>query len=77
MRPLVAFVTLYRDGVKVFETEPAGFGEGWNPKIGAVPIRLTLSLNDLAPGAYDCQVSVLDPSGGRAAFWRAAIGLVR
>jgi hypothetical protein len=73
MRPLVAFVSFYRDGVRAFETEPLGITEGWDPKSKAVPIRFTLSLAGLQPGAYDCQVTVLDPAGGRAAFWRASI----
>jgi len=77
MRPLVAFVAFYRDGAKAFETEPVAVTEGWDPKSKAVPIRFSLALAALQPGSYDCQVSVLDPAGGRAAFWRAAIALVR
>ena len=30
----------------------------------------------LAPGQYDCQITVLDPSGHKAAFWRAPVKLV-
>jgi VWFA-related protein len=77
MRPLVAFVSFYRDGAKVFETEPAGISEGWDAKSKAVPIRLTVPLDRLPPGSYDCQVTVLDPAGGRAAFWRAPVVVVR
>jgi hypothetical protein len=77
MRPLAAFVTFSRDGVKVFETEPIGITEGWDPKFRAVPVRLTVPLTSLAPGDYQCQVTVLDPAGGRAAFWRAGIAIVR
>lgn len=73
MRPLVAFVAFYRDGARAFETEPVGISEGWDPKSKAVPIRFTISLAGLQPGVYDCQVTVLDPAGGRAAFWRASI----
>jgi hypothetical protein len=77
MRPLAAFVTFSRDGVKVFETEPIGITEGWDPKFRAVPVRLTVPLTSLAPGDYQCQVTVLDPAGERAAFWRARIAIVR
>ena len=77
MHPLVAFVTFYRDGAKAFETEPLGISEGWDPASRAVPIRFTIPLGGLQPGAYDCQVTVLDPAGGKAAFWRAPIALVR
>jgi VWFA-related protein len=77
MRPLVATVTFYRDGAKVFETEPLGITEGLDAKSRAVPIRLTVPLAGLPPGSYDCQVTVLDPGDRRAAFWRAPIVLIR
>lgn len=77
LRPLVAFVTFYRDGAKIRETAPLTANEGWGTKSKAVPIRFTLSLADLQPGTYDCQVSVLDPFAGKAAFWRAAVVVTR
>jgi VWFA-related protein len=75
VRTLVAFVGFYRDGVKVFQTEPQGVGE--SSGAAAVPIRLQIPLDSLTPGRYDCQVTVLDPSIGRAAFWRTPIAVVR
>ena len=77
MRPLVAFVTFYREGAAAFETEPLGVTDGWDPKSKAVPIRFTIPPARLQPGSYDCQVTVLDPAGGRAAFWRAPIVVIR
>jgi VWFA-related protein len=77
LRPLVAFAAFYRDGVKALETEPVGVDESWDAASGTVPIRLTLSLVSLPPGAYECQVTVLDPAGGRAAFWRAPMTVTR
>jgi VWFA-related protein len=71
--PLAAYVAFYREGVKVFETEPLPVPDGMDPKTGAVPIRLTVPLTALEPGAYACQLTILDPSGARAAFWRAAV----
>ncbi|HEY6359364.1 MAG TPA: VWA domain-containing protein [Vicinamibacterales bacterium] len=76
-RPLVAFVTFYLDGVKAFETELQAIAEGWNPTSKAVPIRFSIPLESLKPGSYDCQVTVLDPSGSRAAFWRTPLVIVR
>jgi VWFA-related protein len=73
MRPLVAFVAFYRDGAKIMETDPAAVTDGRNTVSGAVPIRLTVPLRSLKQGPYDCQVTVLDANGGRAAFWRAPI----
>jgi VWFA-related protein len=72
VRPLVAFVTFYRAGVKMFETDPLGV-DSWDPKTRALPIRFTIARGTLTPGAYDCQVTVLDPSGNRAAFWRSDV----
>jgi hypothetical protein len=74
-RPLAAFVTFTRDGVKVFETEPLGVRGDLAVK--AVPIRITVPLTNLEPGGYACQVTVLDSAGDRAAFWRADIVIVR
>jgi hypothetical protein len=40
------------------------------------PLNFTVDLAGLAPGKYDCQVTVLDPSGGKGAFWKAPIMIV-
>jgi hypothetical protein len=77
MHPLAAYVTFYRDGATSLETEPLAVGDGWDPTSKAVPIRFTVRLDRLQPGSYDCQVTVLDPGGGRAAFWRAPIVVIR
>ena len=60
-QPLVAFVTFYRGGVKVFETPPLAVVDGMDARSKAVPLRFDVPLAALAPGPYDCQVSVLDP----------------
>ena len=77
MRPLAAFVTFYRAGEKVLETDALALTDGWDPKSKAVPIRFTIPLTQLEAGTYDCQVTVLDPTGGRAAFWHAPIVVAR
>lgn len=76
MRPLVAFVTFYRDGAKVFETDALGV-DRWDPKSRTVPIRFTIAGGTLTPGSYDCQITVLDPSGNRAAYWRAPVTIAK
>jgi VWFA-related protein len=76
IQPLVAFVTFYRAGNKAFETAPMLVTEGIDNKLKTVPLRLSLSLAKLNPGKYDCQVSVIDPTGQRAAFWQAPVMLV-
>jgi VWFA-related protein len=77
MRPLAAFVTFFRDGATVLEAGPLGVSEGWNPASKAVPIRFSIPLGALPPGPYKCQVTVVDPAGGRAAFWHAPIVVIR
>jgi hypothetical protein len=41
-----------------------------------MPLSFNLGINQLAPGEYDCQVTVLDPATLKASFWRAPILLV-
>jgi VWFA-related protein len=75
-RPLVAFVSFYRGDVKAFETTPISVTEGLDPRTKAVPLRFSLPLASLTPGRYECQVSVLDATARKVAFWRAPIVVV-
>jgi len=72
-QPVVANVSFYRGKVKAFESEPLRVSEGLNPKTKALPLRFSLPLAKLQPGRYTCQVSVLDPTAQKFAFWRAPI----
>ena len=76
IQPLVAFVSFYRGQDKAFETQPIKATKGWNNHVKTMPLQFSISLNNLLPGRYDCQVSVLDPAGQKAAFWRAPIVVV-
>jgi len=76
VRPLIAYATFYREGAKVFETAPVGVGT-WEAKTKAVPIRMGVTPGQLEPGQYDCQVTVLDPSGDRTAYWRAEVTIIK
>jgi len=75
-RPLVAFVTFYRNQAKAFETPPLGVSDGMDPKSKAVSMRFSLALSKLPPGKYDCQVTVVDPTNQKAAFWKDHVMLV-
>jgi VWFA-related protein len=75
-QPLVAFVSIYQGQMKVFESSPLTVTEGLDPKSKALPLRFSLSLQQLSPGRYDCQVTVLDPTGQKASFWQAPIVLI-
>ena len=75
--PVVAYVGLYRDGVRARESSPLvlpGADAAGSPD--TFPLTFTLSLAGLEPGAYDCQVTVLSPGSGKASFWRAPIVIV-
>jgi len=71
--PLVAFVTLYREGAKVFETKPLALTPLTGSRLGTVPLSFDVEPKNLAPGEYQCQVTVLDPTRQKAAFWTAPI----
>ena len=42
-----------------------------------MPLGFSLALNKLPPGRYNCQVTVVDPKGQKAAFWQAPVMLVQ
>ena len=71
--PMTAYVSFYKGKVKAFETEQLHVSEGLNPKTKAVPLRFSVPLAKLQPGRYTCQVSVMDPTAQKFAFWRAPV----
>jgi VWFA-related protein len=72
-QPLMAFVSLYSAGTEVFKTAPIAVEPNAATRLGVVPLSFDLGTNRLAPGRYDCQVTVLDPAASKATFWRAPI----
>ena len=75
-RRLVAYATFYSRQVKAFETPPLLVREALNNPLKTMPLKFELDLNNLLPGTYECQVTVVDPSGQRAAFWQAPVVLI-
>ena len=75
-QPLVAFVTFFQGGDKVLETQPLAVIEGLDARSKAVPVRMSIPLDSLSPGRYDCQVSILEPNGRKVAFWQAPVAIV-
>jgi hypothetical protein len=75
-KPLMAYVTFYRGQTKAFETPVLGVTQGMDPKSKAVPMRISVALGKLAPGKYDCQVTVVDPTSQKANFWKTQVMLV-
>jgi VWFA-related protein len=76
-QPLFAFVSLYRDGRKLFETPPQSVVPSLTSRLGTMSVSFDLGVDELPRGSYDCQVTVVDPSTQKAAFWRTSISLVQ
>ncbi|MGB6687164.1 MAG: VWA domain-containing protein [Terracidiphilus sp.] len=75
-QPVVAFVSLYSGGKKAFETPPLAVAPNATNRLGTTSLGFSFGVDRLAPGEYDCQVSVIDPVTQKASFWRAPIKLV-
>ncbi len=73
IQPLLAYVTFYQDKKKAFETQPLEVKTGLPDRLHTVPLAFTIPLNTFAPGRYQCQVTVLDPTAHKAAFWQAPV----
>jgi VWFA-related protein len=76
VKPLIAFVSFYQGQSKVYETQPVEVSPNPNTELKTAPLNFTVDLSQLPPGKYDCQVTVLDPTGEKGAFWQAPILLV-
>jgi VWFA-related protein len=76
VRPLVAYLAFYRGMSKAFETAPVPVTAGMDNRLKTMPVKFSVPLNGLAAGEYTCQVTVLDPGGGKAAFWQGQVMLV-
>jgi len=75
-RPLIAYVSFFRNGVKVMETPAVKTVDGLDTKSGMIPIKMAFGLNSLKPGEYKCQVTVLDPTTKKASFWEAPVMMI-
>lgn len=74
-QPLVAYVALYRGATKVFQSQPVKFTAAAANRLRTTALHFSLGLDTFVPGAYECQVSVLNPEAEQAAFWRAPVVL--
>jgi hypothetical protein len=57
-QPLFAFVSLYLGDKRAFETPPDAVIPNASSRLGTMP--LSFSFSHVAPGDYDCQVTILD-----------------
>jgi VWFA-related protein len=76
IQPVVAYVTFYRGQSKAFETPPLPVTEGIETRLKTVPLKFSISLAQLTPGRYNCQVTVIDPTTQKANYWQAPVMLV-
>jgi VWFA-related protein len=74
-KPLVAYVSLYRDRTKVFDTKPIAVTPPSTGRLAMAPLNFEIGLASLPAGEYQCQVTILDPTDGKATFWQAPIQL--
>jgi hypothetical protein len=75
-QPLVAYVTFFKGSTKVMETPPVKVSDGMDPHSHMMPLKLSFALDKLKPGEYNCQVTILDPIGQKAAFWSAPVMMI-
>ncbi|WP_263376800.1 VWA domain-containing protein [Granulicella aggregans] len=71
----VAYVSFYRDHVKVFETQPLAVTPVATGRLAIAPLDFNIGVSQLQAGKYDCQVTILDPAHGKATFWQASLAL--
>ncbi len=76
VEPLIAFVSLYHGQTKTFETQPIKVTAAMSNRLNTMLLNFNIGLKEIPLGEYDCQVTVLDPTGQKVAFWRAPVMLV-
>jgi hypothetical protein len=76
VQPLVAFVSLFHGPKKVLDTSAIKVAEGINNRLKTVPLEFSVPLKNIPADEYECQVTVLNPDGQKAAFWRAPIVVI-
>jgi hypothetical protein len=61
--------------MRVMDSEVVHASVSPESRLGTVAIDLKVGIAKLDPGEYQCQVTVLDPSRNRAAFWQQSIAV--
>jgi VWFA-related protein len=75
-QPLAAFVTFNRGTSRALQLPARVIADGLDARSKAVPIKLTIPLSDLEPGEYTCQITILDTTAQKAAFWQSRVMVV-
>jgi VWFA-related protein len=69
----LAYVTFYRNDAKAFETAPISAEEPLAVRLPTRPLRFSFPLEQLTPGEYLCQVTVVDAKNRKTAFWHSPV----
>jgi VWFA-related protein len=75
-QPLVAFVSFYQEQAKIFETQPVEIKQGQANRLQTMPFSFSIPMKQVPPGEYQCQVTVLDPTGKKSTFWQSQVLVV-
>lgn len=75
-KALVAYASFYKDNQKVYETPAITSTPQLTARVTPVPLNFAIAPGALPTGEYICQVTVLDPTGAKSSFWRAAMKVV-
>ena len=75
-QPVAAYVTFLNGQTKVFESQPIVAAPLAGSRLGMTPLSFSIPLDALPPGEYDCQLTVLDPTGQKGTFWQAPVKIV-
>jgi hypothetical protein len=73
---VAATLSLFRAGVKAYESTPVRVTELAANRSQTVPFQFQVPLKDLGPGEYTCQLNVIDELGKKFAFPRAPMVLL-
>jgi len=72
-QPLLTSAAFYQGQAKIWETAPIEVTQGTDSRSKAIPLSFSVSLADLKPGEYTCQITVWSPATQKNALWQAPI----
>ena len=75
--PLTAHLSFYKGQANMLESTSVTVSDGMEPKSQMLLIRMEVPLASLAPGEYECQLTVLDPATGKSAVSRQTVSVVQ
>lgn len=70
---LYAFVSLYKDGKKAYESQPKANAMPLSNVFGKAPFSFEIDADTLPRGRYELQITVLDPQKQQSGTWRAQV----